>query len=132
MTDVTILFSVSDQISSFTDLKTWQHSHKLVVRVFEVFQESPKSTVLKQQIERSSLSITSNIAEGFGRQTMADKRHFYIVARGSAYEVQNQLVLGRDIKAISDKNFQELADLSLNSIKLIHGLIRSLKKDANS
>ena len=85
-------------------------------------------------MERCAVSITSNIAEGFGRQTSQDKKHFYIMARGSAYELQNQLLIARDTKKISQKEFQDIALISLDSIRLLHGLIRSLvkKQDANS
>lgn len=117
-----------EKIDSFTKLVAWQESHKLVIRIFTVCEHLSNQDVLRSQIERSALSITSNIAEGFGRQSLNDKKHFYIMARGSAYEVQNQLLVGRDTKKISSPQFKELADLSLNSTKLLHGLIRSLAK----
>lgn len=83
-------------------------------------------------MERSALSITSNIAEGFGRQSLKDKKHFYIIARGSGYELQNQLLVARDTTRVSEEEFAEMANLSLDSIRLLHGLIRSLNKNANS
>lgn len=54
-------------------------------------------------MERCAVSIASNIAEGFGRQSTQDKKHFYIMARGSAYELQNQLIIARDTKKISQR-----------------------------
>ncbi|MCA1807608.1 MAG: four helix bundle protein [Actinobacteria bacterium] len=121
-----------DKITTFTDLKAWQHSHKLVLKVYKELKDT-SSKALKNQMERSSPSITSNIAEGFGRESKPDKKRFYIMARGSAYELQNQLIVARDIQVISSDKFQEMAELSLDSIRLLHGLIRSLNKDnANS
>ena len=123
-----------DKIKSFTELLAWQVGHKLVLGIFKDFDTLPQYDALRTQIERSSLSITSNIAEGFGRQSIKDKRHFYIMARGSAFEVQNQLLVARDTKRLSDEQFNILAGLSLDSLRLLHGLIRSLAKgqSANS
>jgi four helix bundle protein len=124
---------MSETIKSFTGLIAWKNSHQLVIAVFQFCESLPKNDALKNQIERSVLSITSNIAEGFGRQSVKDKQHFYVMARGSAYEVQNQLLVARDTGKISDKDFEKLVELSLNSIKPLHGLIRSLNvKKANS
>lgn len=120
------------KIDSFTKLHAWQASHKLAIKVFSTLEGLPKNDSLRNQAERSALSITSNIAEGFGRQSLADKKHFYVMARGSAYELQNQLLLAKDIAKIDKSSFEELAVLSLDSAKLLHGLIRSLSKNANS
>lgn len=116
------------EIKSFTDLHAWQAGHKLVLEIFNTLDNLTQYDVLRTQIERAALSITSNIAEGFGRQSVKDKQHFYIMARGSAFEVQNQLLVARDTKRITKDQFDDLAVLSLNSVRLLHGLIRSLNK----
>lgn len=121
-----------DKITSFTKLTAWQHSHKLVIAVFRTCESLHRNDSLRNQMERCAISITSNIAEGFGRQSAQDKKHFYIMARGSAYELQNQLIIARDAKKISQKEFQDLALISLDSIRLLHGLIRSLVKRQNA
>lgn len=115
------------RITSFTKLNAWQAGHMLVLRLFDACESLPKYDVLRNQMERSALSITSNIAEGFGRQSEQDKTHFYIMARGSTYELQNQLLVARDTKRLSENEFQELAELSLHSRRPLHGLIRSTK-----
>ena len=119
---------MSKIIKSFTDLNAWRKSHELVIGVYKTCESIPKNDSLRNQMERCAVSITSNIAEGFGRQTTKDKSHFYTMARGSVYELQNQLLIARDTKKISEPEFRELADTTLNSIKLLHGLIRSTKK----
>ena len=116
------------KLTTFTKLIAWQRSHELVIGVLESCEKMQKIDVLKSQLERSAISITSNIAEGFGRQTNKDKKHFYVMARGSAYELQNQLLIARDMKKITELEFQELARQSLDSVRLIHGLIRSILK----
>ncbi len=114
------------RIQNFRQLKAWQRSHELVVAVFEEVKKLDRYDPLRNQIERSAISITSNIVEGFGRQSLQDKKHFYTVARGSAYELQNQLILARDTHKITEHAYTELDNLSLNSVKLLHGLLRSL------
>lgn len=121
-----------DKINSFTQLLAWQKSHELVIFILKACENLPTHDVIRSQIERAAISITSNIAEGFGRQTVADKKHFYIMARSSAYEVQNQLLVARDTGRLSKEEFQHLAEASLNSIKLLHGLIRSLERQRNA
>lgn len=115
-----------NKINSFKQLDAWQHSHKLVVAIFKYCEGLPKYDSLRRQMERAAVSITSNIAEGFGRQAQQDKKHFYVMARGSGYELQNLILIARDTKKMSVAEFEELADLLLNSTKLLHGLIRSI------
>ena len=116
--------------TSFTGLVVWQKSHEFVVKALKSCERMPKYDAVRKQLERSALSITSNIAEGFGRQQMKDKKHFYVIARGSAYEAQNQLIVAKDTGRITPEEFHILADLSKNSVKLLHGLIRSLERNS--
>lgn len=121
------------KIQDFTQLDSWTKSHELAKLIFECSKRLPKHDILRVQMERSALSITSNIAEGFGRQSIQDKRHFYIMARGSGYELKNQILLARDLGKIDGSQYIELSNLSADSTRLIHGLIRSLDKSrANS
>lgn len=123
---------MSEKIQTFKQLDAWKYSHKLVIAVFNYSKKMPSHDTLRYQIERSALSITSNIAEGFGRQSFQDKKHFYIMARGSLYELENQLLVARDINRLSDGEFNELTKLLLNSTRLLHGLVRSLVRKASS
>jgi four helix bundle protein len=81
---------------------------------------------LADQMRRCAVSITSNIAEGFSRRTSKDKIQFYYIALGSVTELQNQLIIARDLKYISIDSFKELADQTIIVSKLINGLIKSL------
>jgi four helix bundle protein len=122
----------TEKITSFTALVAWQKSHKLVLTLLLECEKLPRNDSLRNQMERAAISITSNIAEGFGRQSSADKKHFYVMARGSAYELQNQLLLARDTERFTPAIFNKLANESLDSIKLLHGLIRSLNRSQNA
>jgi len=119
---------MTQSITSFKDLLAWQAAHKLAVAIYKSHKQRTQcNNSLRTQVERSSLSVSSNIAEGFGRSSPKDKEHFYVIARGSIYEVQNQLLLARDIKEIEEEEFLYLFDLSTQATKLLHGLIRSLR-----
>lgn len=116
------------KIKNFTDLKAWQEAHKLAVSVYKITSGFPQSEQfgLTSQIRRASVSISSNIAEGFSRITKADKAHFYSMAKGSTTEVQNQLLLARDIKYLKNSDFQKVAEQSTIVSRLLTGLSRSL------
>jgi four helix bundle protein len=118
------------QIKKLTDLRAWQEGHILVVNVYRATDSFPKNEQfgLTSQIRRAVISITSNIAEGLSRQTRADKIHFYIMAHGSATEVQNQLLAARDIGYLNKETFIDLANQSVIVHKIITGLIKSLKE----
>jgi len=118
---------MSEKIHSFTDLIAWKKSHQFVFHVYKVIKDFPGTERfgLSDQLRRAAVSITSNIAEGFYRRTADDKAHFYYLALGSNGEVQNQLVLARDLNYISNKKFQDLANESILVRKLINGLIKS-------
>lgn len=119
--------SATKKIQSFTDLHTWQESHKLVVATYRLCKQLPSDEVfgLKSQMQRAAVSITSNIAEGFSRATVADKKHFYFMAKGSLTELQNQLLVARDVGYIEQAQFSKIADQTKAALSLLAGLIRS-------
>ncbi|MFA4955084.1 MAG: four helix bundle protein [Patescibacteria group bacterium] len=87
------------KIKNFTDLVAWQEAHSLALSIYQATKAFPKDELYGpvNQMRRSVVSIASNIAEGFGRKTNADKRHFYNIAGGSLAEIQSQLFLARDL-----------------------------------
>lgn len=129
-----IVANQKTELKSFTDLNAWQEAHKLSVKVYKIADSLPKSDSygLAQQMQRAVLSTTSNIAEGFGRQTKADTMHFYIMARASLTELQNQLFLARDTGKISPEAFDGTYNQTIVAIKLVGGLIRSTNRITNS
>ncbi len=117
-------------IKSFTDLNTWQEGHKLVVLIYALTKAFPKEEAfgLTNQLRRAAVSVTSNIAEGFSRQTAADRIHFYIMSQGSLTEAQNQVLVARDVGYLSNRAFQELAAQTVKAHKLLTGLIKSTRQ----
>jgi len=113
-------------INKFTDLNTWKESHLLVIEVLKLVKSFPRSAyALVDQITRSSISITSNIAEGFSRQSKKEKIQFYHIAKGSLTELENQLLICRDTGLIPATQFESIKTKLITSGKLLTGLIRS-------
>ena len=114
------------KIKSFTDLNTWKEGHKLVLMIYKTTGEFPKKETfgLVSQMRRCTISITSNIAEGFSRNTDKDKYQFYCVAQGSLTELQNQLLIARDVGYLKESDFQGIIQQTTTVNKLINGLKR--------
>lgn len=116
-------------IKSFTDLNAWREAHVLAVSIYTVTKNFPSEEQfgLTNQIRRAAVSITSNIAEGFGRRSVKDRTYFYDMARASLAEVQSQLMIARDVGYIVREKFNELADQSVECHKVLTGLINATK-----
>jgi four helix bundle protein len=87
-------------ISSYRDLAVWQRSFELSIAVYKLTRDFPAEELygLTSQLRRASVSIPSNIAEGYGRATRRDYRNFISIARGSVLELQTQLAIARELK----------------------------------
>lgn len=85
---------------TFEDLIVWQKAHQLVLNIYGLTNEFPKSEIhgLISQIRRASISIPANIAEGFKKKGKADKVRFLNIAQGSLEEARYYLILARDLK----------------------------------
>ena len=118
------------KIKSFTDLDAWKEGHKLVLMIYQITKSFPTEETfgLVSQMRRCVVSITSNLAEGFSRQSYREKVQFYSVAQGSVTELQNQLLITRDVGYITKTEFLEIAKQSVKVHKIINGLIRSSRK----
>lgn len=116
-------------IKNFTDLIAWQQGHKLVLMVYKITKEFPKDEQfgLTSQMRRCAVSITSNIAEGFSKQSNKEKVRFYSIAHGSLTELQNQLLIATDIELINKDVFNDIAEVAVQTHKLISVLIKSSK-----
>lgn len=119
----------SSKIKSFTDLIAWQHAHSLVLEIYRLTKMFPKDEQfgLINQIRRAVVSITSNIAEGFSRNSYKEKAQFYSMALGSLTEVQNQIIIARDLRYISKEEFSLIEEKVILVNKLLNGLIKRSK-----
>ena len=121
---------MNEKITNFTDLNAWKEGHKLVLEIYTITKKFPKEEIfgLTNQSRRCAVSITSNIAEGFSRQTYKDKTHFYVIALGSVTELQNQMIIARDIGYITKEEAEQLRIQLLVVHKILNGLIKKSKE----
>lgn len=114
------------RINKFEDIISWQKSKELTIKVYKAFKKT-NDFGFKNQIERASVSIMNNIAEGFERKSNKEFVYFLFVAKGSCGEVRSMLYLAKELDKITEKQFDEIFNLSLEISKLISGLIKSLR-----
>ena len=115
-------------VKSFKDLTVCQKSIDFVASVYLLVKQLPKEETyaLSDQIRRAVVSIPSNIAEGFGRNSTKEYVQFLYIALGSASEVETQIIIGQKIGYFKDI---EQYSQDINEIKkMINGLISSLKR----
>ncbi len=117
------------QIKTFKDLDAWQACRQLYVATYEATKVFPKDEIfgLTSQMRRAANSSASNIAEGFGRETFADKLHFYVISRGSITELQNHIQLAVDVRLLSSEVAEVLDTKADLAHKLVIGLIKATK-----
>ena len=114
--------------ASFKDLKVWQRSKSLTVKIYTVTKNFPKEEVygMTNQLRRAAVSIPSNIAEGHRRGYNKEFIQYLKVARGSLAEVETQVIVSGEINYI-DGNIAEEISKEIEEIgKMINGLINSL------
>lgn len=118
------------ELKSFQDLNAWQQCRKVYSLIYEVTKQFPEEERfgLVPQMRRAAVSASSNIAEGFGRSAKQDKAHFYVMARGSITELQNQTILASDVKFIENASLGVI----LNELEIAHKLIVGLIKVTKS
>lgn len=125
--------SENNKLKSFTDLKVWQEGHTLVIMVYNITKYFPKEETysLVDQMRRSSSSITSNIAEGFGRQGYKDKLRFYYLAHGSMTELKDQILIAKDVGYLNETDFKRLVEQANTTHALLQGFLTKTKEFLN-
>ena len=116
------------KVSRFEDLIVWQKSRTLAANVYRATAEGrfARDFGLRDQIRRAAVSVMSNIAEGFGRHSRADMRHFLAMARGSAFEIRSQLYLAHDLGYVNDHEHLALHELCIEVSRMLAALRTSL------
>lgn len=115
-------------IAKFTDLNSWKEAHKLVLQIYKITNNFPQKEQfsLTDQMRRSVVSISSNIAEGFTRYGAKEKRQFYFIAKASLTELENQLIISKDVGYIKEINLNNLLNQTEVVGRMLTGLIRSV------
>ena len=95
------------KVENFEDLEVWQLARALAYKIYELTKngEFAKDFGLRDQIRRATVSIVSNIAEGFGRRSNVEFSRFLEIASGSTSEVQAQLYVAYDLKYLTKEQF---------------------------
>jgi four helix bundle protein len=117
------------KINTFEDIQAWQKARELTRAVYKVSSADSfnKDFGLKDQIRRASVSVLSNIAEGFERNGSKEFLHFLSIAKGSAGEIRAQLYVAFDLEYISKTEFDDLSKLATETSKMISGFMTYLK-----
>ena len=115
---------------SFEKLKVYQISRELVKDIYIIQKEFPKEEryALCDQVKRAAVSITANLAEGSGRQSIREKIHFIEIAFGSMTEVFCELQTACDLNYITTEQFDSLRPKFTEVAKMLSGLRNSLHK----
>lgn len=115
---------------NFHNYKVWQDAVNFATQVYEVTSQLPwfEKKGLCDQLQRAVVSISSNIAEGAGRPTDADFAHFLDQSLGSANEVETQLIISRNLKYISEEQYNHLITNLTLIQKQLTGLIASIRR----
>ncbi|MEX0647135.1 MAG: four helix bundle protein [Balneolaceae bacterium] len=114
---------------NYKELKVWNKSVALATDVYKVTKKFPESEMygITSQIRRSSVSISSNIAEGAGRAGKKEFKHFLNISYGSSFELETQLIISKNLEYLSEKEFNSLQGLLIEIQKMLYTLIKSIE-----
>jgi four helix bundle protein len=115
---------------SYRELLVWQKAKMLAVHTYKATANFPKSETygLTSQIRRAAVSVVSNIAEGQGRLTPGEFRHFLGQARGSLLEAETQLAIALELGFMEQSAYEALEQESYQVLGLLDRLLDSLSK----
>ena len=113
------------RIERFEDIIAWQKAKVMTVLIYKDFADS-KDFGFKDQIQRASVSIMNNIAEGFERKTNNEFKQFLFIAKGSCGEVRSMLYLAKELNKISESSFNKYFKLAEEISKILSGFIKTL------
>jgi four helix bundle protein len=115
---------------NFKELKVWKAGIELTKVIFQVTRSFPTEERygLTYQIIRSAISIPSNIAEGCGRISNKDFKHFLTIALGSSFELETQIIIAKEFNYINEEELNDISSQIIEIQKMIYGLQKSLDK----
>ena len=112
----------------YEKLEVYQKARGLNKQIFlRIVSDHDIDPYFRDQIKRATISILLNLSEGSGRESLPDKKHFFIMAKSSCLEVSSVLLIISDIYSDKRKIVDELYPFTVEVVKMISGLIRSLR-----
>lgn len=116
------------KFNSFEEIIAWQKARELNIEIYKVTNghEFSKDFGLRDQIRKSIISVSSNIAEGFERETISEFKRFLYISKASVGELRSQLYLSFDLNYITKDKFEELYQSATDISKMLSGLIKYL------
>ena len=113
---------------SYEDLRVWQKAVEFTTKLYIVLKQFPKDEMygLTSQLKRSCVSISANIAEGCGRNTIGEFKQFLGIASGSKAEVHTLLMVSKNVGILAHEDFIDLIKDLSDIGKMINGLKKSL------
>lgn len=117
-------------IQSHTEIKAWQLSVELVTMVYRFTEKFPQNEMfgLTNQIRRAAVSVPSNIAEGFGRNSNGDFSHFLGIANGCLCEIETQLVIAKNLGFIDYEAYNFMISKTLECGKTLRSFWKSVRE----
>ncbi len=124
---------MKSQIKSFTDLEVWQKAREIRKQIYRISMSLPADEKynLGLQMRKAAVSLTANIAEGYGRFHFQENIQFLRTSRGSAYELVDHVITCKDQNYISAEMAEDINAQLVHCIRLIDGLVRYLKSRKN-
>ncbi len=114
------------KFAGFEDLEIWKESMRLCIKVYNLIKNC-KDYGFKDQIQRASVSIPSNIAEGYERQTNKEFIQFLYISKGSCAEFRTQCYLAKELNYINNDDFNMLISKSTQISAMISNFIKNRK-----
>ncbi len=116
---------------NYKELTVWQRSVEIAISVYKVTQNYPKHELygLTSQIRRCAVSISSNIAEGTGRNSDNDFSRFLNISYGSSFELETQLIISKELNYLDDSSFNKLHDDLTEIQKMLYSFIKKLTEN---
>jgi len=117
-------------MKTYADLLVWQKAIELVSAVYKITHSFPKEEIygLTSQIRRCSISIPSNIAEGYGRNSRQDFIRFLRISMGSIFELQTQIIIARNLNFIPIDDFNVLFENIREVERMLSAFMKSIEK----
>ncbi|MFA4889977.1 MAG: four helix bundle protein [Candidatus Omnitrophota bacterium] len=119
---------MAETLKSFKDLRVWKQAYELTLAIYRVTKKFPQDELygLVSQMKRASVSVVSNIAEGYSRKGKLEYIQFLSVAYGSLSELETQILLCKDLKYITEEEFNSLMQLKDVTGGMLYRLIQKL------